>query len=160
MFYITEKDSETGKKLAAVDAKIQEAAQAQRAMGEKYGFSQFADAWYAIAGGISFVIFDEEPDMKIWKHYKKHSKTNRYYPRTVPAARQIHNDFYELPTVTNKDLNAAVGYKTGGFGHIGYVVNSRYYGFEVPQSAYAEFTAPPDCEEITGTSYHLIFQKA
>lgn len=154
MFYITKKDTETGKKLLAVEARVQEAFQAQKAMGEKYGFAQCANLFGAVAGGISFVVFDKEPDKKIWKKYH-----TGHMLRSVKAAQPIWEEFKSMPVVEKQDLNKAVGYGEKYFTHIGVRINEEYCGFEIPSSWDKDFETPPDCTEVTRSVYRLQFEE-
>lgn len=154
MFYITEKTSETGKKLAIVKEKSDVCFEAAKALSDKYGFNKWRSFYGVAFGGITGCIdFNEQPDPKIWRKIDR----NEYYPRkNVKKGKEIHNEFKNLPYVTEEDLHKAInwdGYRTY---RIGFDPNNEhYFGIEVGDDW--PITLPRDCKEVTVTEYRKLF---
>ena len=79
MYFITKKDSETGKKFQKIAEKLEVCFENQKALAEKYGFTSWRGEYWVAAGGISSVIFPKGTtvDTKVWKEVRN----GEYMPR-------------------------------------------------------------------------------
>jgi hypothetical protein len=79
MYFITPKNSETGKKFQKIADKLDVCFENQKALAEKYGFTLWRGESWVAAGGISSVIFSQGTtvDTKIWKEVRY----GEYMPR-------------------------------------------------------------------------------
>ena len=57
MYFITKKESETGKKFQKIMDKLKVCLEDQEALAEKYGFTSFRRVRWEVAGGITSVTF-------------------------------------------------------------------------------------------------------
>lgn len=155
IYYITKKTSETGQKLEAVNQKMKEIYLAQKAMAEKYGFSQWAQESLTVAGPISVVRFpDGLFEMSAWK---KGIDKNTFAPKNShPEGKKIAQEFSQLPKVRYEDLNEAVGFNGDFLQVIGFSrSHTEYFGFVLRDEW--EYTPPADCEEVTRNHFRTIF---
>ena len=158
MYYITRKNSETGKKMqelldkaSAIRKEISEyleligANPNQWVSSDKYFFNT----------GVMAVVFDKEPDLKIWKEFKK--IPNCYRPRmTSYEGKKIQSKFQSIGVIDRVDLNEVVGFKQV-FQHVGFDLGSKdYFCFMLREEW--QHTMPEDCEEITYKLYLELFK--
>ena len=159
MYYITRKNSETGKKMqelldkaSAIRKQISEylkllgANPNQWVCSDKYFFNT----------GVIAVVFDKEPDLKIWKEFKK--IPNSYQPRmTSYEGKKIQSKFQSIGVIDRVDLNEVVGFGQV-FQHVGFDLGSKdYFCFMLREEW--QHTMPEDCEEITYTKYLELFNR-
>lgn len=149
-YYKTLRTSETGRKFQAMSDKMSECFKAQVAMADKYGFTEWRDAYFAVSGGISSVIFPSKPDVKLWK-----CKNGEYTPRINNAAgKAIQAEFDNMPRVKRIEVNECIGWGEN-LSCIGVTFdNPDFFGFVINSSKVK--TVPSDCEEITGTEYEKL----
>ncbi len=151
MKFKTLRTSKTGKKLAEISKKRQEARSAVLDLGEKWGFTKHRPDAFEVWGGVSAIVFDKEPDMKLWK--KAGHNENEYMPRlNNKEGKKLGAILHGLPTVSSFDLNKCVGYNGAPISTIGFNSNNiKYYLFSVGDNW--DFTPPKDCKEITVSEY-------
>lgn len=158
MYFITKKDSETGKKFQQIADKMSICYEHQKALADKYGFTSWRGAYWVVDGGISSVIFPEEYtiDTKVWKKVK--DRKNEYTPRlNTKQGKAIQADFNLAPTITKSELNACISWDEA-FSNIGFNKgNDMYFGFCVGEDCDA--IIPKDCKEVTTTTYRKLFKK-
>ncbi len=154
MYFITNKDSETGLKFAAIEKKMDDAIQAQKTMAKKYGIKEWRRAHWGVAGRFSSVIFAETPDLKVWKRV---NGENEFMPKlNTKEGKVIDAEFSKMPWVPYWKLNECVGIDINQWGNIGVTFRHPHlYGFSVPEEW--KFECPGDCEEITTSKYKEIF---
>lgn len=156
MYYITKRDSETGKKFASFREKMKRAFQEQREMCNKYGFSHWRAKSSFSFGGISGVQFPNgfDIDMKVWKSIG----TAQYYPRlTSKIGKLIHAEFEAMFTVEKDELNACIGYNEI-MNTIGFAFNNdEYFGFAIGKNW--DVKIPDDCEEVLHSKYLELFKR-
>ena len=156
MYFITKKDSETGKKFQKIVDKFDICFENQKALANKYGFTSWRGAYWVIAGGISSVIFPKDTivDTKVWKKVK--DRKNEYTPRlNTKQGKSVQADFEQAPTITKSELNACIDWDEA-FSNIGFDKgNDKYFGFCVGEDC--NVVIPKDCEEITTTKYRELF---
>ena len=159
MYYITRKNSETGKKMqelldkaSAIRKEISEylklvgANPNQWVSSEKYFFNT----------GVMAVVFDKEPDLKIWKEFKK--SPNCYRPRmTSYEGKKIQTKFDSIEAIDRVDLNRIVGFGQV-FQHVGFDLGSKEYFCFMLREDWCH-TMPEDCEEITYKRYLELFNR-
>lgn len=157
MYYITRKNSETGKKMqelldkaSAIRKEISEylkllgANPNQWVSSDKYFFNT----------GVMAVVFDKEPDLKIWKEFKK--IPNCYQPRmTSYEGKKIQSKFQSIGVIDRVDLNEVVGFEQV-FQHVGFDLGSKDYFCFMLREDWAH-NMPEDCEEITYKRYLELF---
>ncbi len=157
MYFITKKNTATGKKFAALEAKMQVVTKAQKALSKELGATQWRDSYWVVMGGFSALIFPKgkEPDLKLWKNVNG-SKTE-WMPRyNRKASKEISNKINALPVIRNKDLNDCIGFKADIFKSIGFNPYSKdYFGFIAKEEW--NIRVPKDCKEITYTQWKKIF---
>lgn len=154
MYYITEKNSETGKKFQTFYDKRKEIYDKEQELSRKYNFQQWGINGFFIQGKIDFVRFDNENqvDMKVWK-----KDGQNYSPRlNTKKGKEIQADFDQLESLSWNDLNACVGWDT--FAKvIGTNKSEKYFGFTTMNDW--DTPIPADCKEITNTEWKEIFEK-
>ena len=156
MFYITKKESETGKKFTELLKKKEIAIQAQKEVSEKYGFETYRGAYWQVWGGFSSCLdFKETPDKKLWG---KGAEKGEYFPKkNSKAGKAIWNEINDMPCVSRFDLNECVGFDSAPFKKIGFAFNNdTYYGFT--DSKDWNLKVPKDCEEVTESKYDELFK--
>ena len=159
MYFITEKNSETGKKFQKIHDKLIACFDSQEALAKKYGFTSWRGEYWVAAGGISSVIFPQGTivDTKVWKQIKR---KDEYMPRlNIKQGKAIQADFDQAITLTKAELNACIGWDEGFSKSIGFDgTNDKYFGFTIDDS-WTDIIIPNDCTEITATKYRELFKK-
>lgn len=159
MYYITQKDSETGKKFQAVKEKMEDIYQKQRKLAEKYGFSQWCGYQSQVKGNIKCVSFEDETkiDPKVWKIYDIYKGEKFYSPKlSSKVGKEINQAFHNLPVIGFEELNDCIGAFL--FSNcIGFAWGEEYFGFTTKEEWDVEI--PADCEEITFKRWKEIFKE-
>lgn len=152
MYFITRKDSETGKKFQALNEKLLEKRAVINKLIEKYGLTNVYVDDPSFGGRIHSVEFKEDPNPKLWKKARKVG----YYPKRTKQGIAIIKDFSSVPEISSKDINMCVGFGGAPFNTIGYNLSSPgdYFGFEVADDW--KFIQPADCEEVLSSRYREI----
>ena len=157
MYYITRKNSETGKKMqelldkaSAIRKEISEYLELIGAKSNQWVSSNN----YFFNTVVRAVLFETEPDMKIWKEFKK--IPNSYQPRmTSYEGKKIQAKFDSIEAIDRVDLNRIVGFGQV-FQHVGFDLGSKdYFCFMLREEW--QHTMPEDCEEITYKRYLELF---
>lgn len=158
MYYITKKDSDTGKKFAEVYAKIEKASDETRALAKELGAKKFCTARWEVSGGLEAVILPSGTDNKALRLNKKFGFDNAYVPNLkTKEGRELKEKIANLFTVSKNELNDVVGYDDGYFSNIGYnIKNPDYYAFMIKEEW--KLKMPSDCEEITTTKFNEMFK--
>lgn len=156
MYYITPKNSETGKKMQALIDKAAairiEISDYLKAIGAN------PNEWIGLGNkfmtDFTAAFFDKEPNMKIWKKFNKVPGT--YQPRkTNYEGKKIAAKFESIERITRYAINEIIGYDEC-FNTAGYDCrNSEYICFIIKQEW--NHTMPADCEEITYAKYLELF---
>ena len=158
MYFITEKNSETGKNFQKIANKLDVCFENQKALAEKYGFTSWRGAYWVVAGGISSVMFPKGTtiDIKVWKEVKK----GEYMPRlNTKQGKAIQADLEQAITISKAELNACIGWDEGFSKHIGFCkANNEYFGFTIDDD-WTDIIIPNDCTEITATKYRELFKE-
>ena len=158
MYFITEKNSETGKKFQKIANKLNVCFENQKALAKKYGFTSWRGAYWVVAGGISSVMFPKGTtiDIKVWKEVKK----GEYMPRlNTKQGKAIQADLEQAITISKAELNACIGWDEGFRKHIGFCkANNEYFGFTIDDD-WTDIIIPNDCTEITATKYRELFKE-
>nr|DAD67779.1 MAG TPA: hypothetical protein [Siphoviridae sp. ctjjE1] len=158
MYFITEKNSETGKKFQKIANKLNVCFENQKALAKKYGFTSWRGAYWVVAGGISSVMFPKGTtiDIKVWKEVKK----GEYMPRlNTKQGKAIQADLEQAITISKAELNACIGWDEGFSKHIGFCkANNEYFGFTIDDD-WTDIIIPNDCTEITATKYRELFKE-
>jgi len=160
MFFITKKDSETGKKFAEMLEKVKECRDAQKAMSEKYGFEEYTDDWDGV-GRIGWVrgFKNNVYDSKIWKISAP--KHGGYAPRMkTKEGRAVAQEFSEMPFIRNSEINKITNPTLPPWTRIGVRVGNDYYGFKTFEYELTapEWKAPADCEEVLESKFKELFK--
>lgn len=149
-YYRTLRTSTTGRNFQHLSDKTDECFNAQSAMSDKYGFTEWRGALWAVSGGISSVIFSTKPDVKLWK-----CKNGEYTPRcSNSAGKDIQADFDNMPQVTRSEVNNCIGWNER-LSVIGVAFEDPYFFGCVVNSDKVK-TMPDDCEEITASEYEKL----
>ena len=157
MYYITRKNSETGKKMqglldkaSAIRKEISEYLELIGANPNKWGSSNR----YILQTHFYSALFDETPDMKIWKESKELPGT--YQPRRMNyEGKKIALKFESIEPIERDAINEIIGYGQV-FRYAGYDINNPdYFCFKIEESW--GHTMPEDCEEITYKRYLVLF---
>ena len=157
MYYITRKNSETGKKMqelldkaSAIRKEISDylklvgANPNQWVSSDKYFFNTVVRA----------VLFESEPDMKTWKVFENFP--NSYQPRiTTYEGKKIQAKLDSIEAIDRVDLNKVVGFEQV-FQHVGFDLGSKDYFCFMLREDWAH-NMPEDCEEITYKRYLELF---
>jgi hypothetical protein len=156
MYYVTKKESETGKKFTELLKKKEIAIAAQKELSTKYGFETYRGAYWQAWGGFSSCLdFKETPDKKIWG---KGAEYKEFYPKkNSKVAKAVWQEFQDMPCVSTDELNACIGMERKSFKTIGFAFGSdEYYGFITSKKW--GVIVPKDCEEVTETKYDEVFE--
>ena len=156
LFFITPKDSDTGKKLAEIDRKMNACNDEQKKMLEKHGFQKLYPKPFVAWGGIdSFVSFiGGTPDPSVWR-----KTAQGYVPlRSSPGGKAIAAELQEMSVVMIHELNFCVNVreKLNSIGF--YRRHTTHYGFTVISDW--RFDKPADCTEVIGSDFLEMFEEA
>lgn len=159
MYYITPKTSDTGKKMQELFKKAadirNEISDYLKLIGANPNKWVSSDKYFFNTGVIA-VVFDKEPDLKIWKEFKK--IPNSYQPRmTSYEGKKIQSKFQSIGVIDRVDLNEVVGFEQV-FQHVGFDLGSKDYFCFMLQEDW-NHTMPEDCEEITYAKYLELFNR-
>lgn len=152
MYFKTPKDSETGKKFAIVDAKMDIAKREASAFASQFNCTQYYGQLWEAYGGIAGLVFPQ--GQEIPPVFKKVQGTdNGYTPRlSTKAGKEIKEEMDELTTVSKFELNSCIGYQEHFKATIGFFrSHAEFYLFEYGSDW--GITAPTDCTEITESEY-------
>lgn len=159
MYFITEKNSETGKNFQKIADKLDVCFENQKALAEKYSFTSWRGDRWVVAGGISSVIFPKGAtiDTKVWKQIKG---KDEYMPRlNIKQGKAIQAEFDQATVITKGELNACIGWGESFINCIGLDWNNdEYFGFTI-EDDWTDIIIPNDCTEITATKYRELFKK-
>ena len=156
MYYITRKNSETGKKMQELLDKTsairKEISEYLKLLGANPKSWVSSDKYFF--NTVIAVLFESEPDMKIWKVFKNFP--NSYQPRiTTYEGKKIQAKFDSIEAIDRVDLNRIVGFGQV-FQHVGFDLGSKdYFCFMLREDW--RHTMPEDCEEITYKRYLELF---
>ncbi|MFT4168033.1 MAG: hypothetical protein QM653_02790 [Dysgonomonas sp.] len=151
-YYKVPRDSETGKKFLKIEERKQECFKAVKEFIKDFGATQFRYSRWSLWGGIDSIIFEKEPNLKVWKKVGY----QEYYPKAnSKEGKELISKMKELPTVDFNELNSIVGYKTDWYGHIGFSHGDKdFFGFIIDSDWKANI--PTDCIEITASEYEIL----
>ena len=159
MYYITRKNSETGKKMQEL---LKKAADIRKEISDYLKLiGANHDKWvtsdhYILNTNVRAVLFETEPDMKIWKVFKH--IPNSYQPRLNNyEGKKIQSKFDSIESIDRVDLNKVVGFGQV-FQRIGVDVDSKEYFCFMLREEW-NHTMPEDCEEITYAKYLELFNR-
>lgn len=154
LYFITNKESETGLKFDLIEKKMNQILKRQKAISKNIGFKQWRDSRCAVSGGFSSIVFKEEPNRKVWSKISE----NEYLPkRSSKAGREIWEQLNSVGMVENQELNDCIGFKRNTFHSIGFAMDNHYFfGFEINDEWGIKI--PKDCEEVTGSAYKNLFK--
>ena len=158
MYFITEKNSKTGKKFQKIADKLDVCFENQKALAKKYAFTSWRGDRWVVAGGISSVIFPKGAtiDTKVWKQIKG---KDEYMPRlNIKQGKAIQAEFDQATVITKGELNACIGWGESFINCIGLDWNNdEYFGFTI-EDDWTDIIIPNDCTEITATKYRELFK--
>ena len=157
MYYITRTKSETGKKMQEL---LDKASAIRKEISEYLKLlganpkSWVSSDKYFFNTVVRAVLFESEPDMKIWKVFKNFP--NSYQPRiTTYEGKKIQAKLDSIEAIDRVDLNRIVGFGQV-FQHVGFDLGSKdYFCFMLREDW--QHTMPEDCEEITYKRYLELF---
>ena len=157
MYYITRKNSETGKKMQEL---LDKASAIRKEISEYLKLlganpkSWVSSDKYFFNTVVRAVLFESEPDMKIWKVFKNFP--NSYQPRiTTYEGKKIQAKLDSIEAIDRVDLNRIVGFGQV-FQHVGFDLGSKDYFCFMLREDWGH-TMPEDCEEITYKRYLELF---
>ena len=157
MYFITKKDSETGKKFQKIIDKLDVCHKDQKALADKYGFTSWRRSSWEVAGGISSVTFHKSAtiDPKLWKLVKG---KNEYSPRlNTKEGKALQAEFKQATVITKGELNACIGWGEDFIHSIGLDWNNdEYFCFYIEED-WTDVPIPADCKEITISKYKKLF---
>ena len=154
MYFITEKNTETGKKFQKIVEKRAVAMKEVKALAEKYNIYQWRSENGFAWGGMSSCIFSQAPDTKIWG--KSHIKGEFFPKKSTRAGKSVLKEIDLLTKVSDHELNMCVNFNGAPFKTIGFVFgNDDYFGFIVKNEW--DFKKPEDCKEVTYSEYKELF---
>jgi len=153
MYFITKRTSETGKKFQKIEDKSKLIHEQQVALSKEIGFKQWRGGYWMVYGGFSSLIFDENPDPKIFKRVNG----NEWMPKkNCKEGKEIQSKLNSADVVQKHELNMCVGFDGEPFETIGFAAtNDQFFGFII--DAKWEHDAPKDCEEVTYSKYKELF---
>jgi hypothetical protein len=157
MYFKTKKTSETGQKLAKIEARGLDTYNYQCELAKKYGFVSWNCLQHHAWGVIYQVEFPKghEVDLKIWR--LAYQSRNLYVPKmNTKDGKALNEEIINQPIVEARELNDCVGFSNdSAFGkRIGLTSNEHLFGFSLGNNW--EYTPPSDCVEITVSEYNMI----
>ncbi len=159
MYFLTKKESETGKKFQKIMDKLDICHKDQKALADKYGFTSWRRSSWEAAGGISSVTFHKcaTVDAKLWKLVK--GKTE-YSPRlNTKEGKALQAEFKQATVITKGELNACIGWGEDFINCIGLDWNNdEYFCFYIEED-WTDVPIPADCTEITTSKYRELFKR-
>jgi hypothetical protein len=159
MYFITKKESETGKKFQKIKDKFKVCLEDQKALADKYGFISWRRASWEVVGGISSVTFHKcaTVDAKLWKLVK--GKTE-YSPRlNTKEGKVLQAEFKQATVITKAELNACIGWNESFLKSIGLDWNNDEYFCFFIEEDWTDVPIPADCTEITTSKYKELFKR-
>lgn len=160
MYFITKKESETGKKFQKIMDKLKVCLEDQEALAEKYGFTSFRRVRWEVAGGITSVTFHKCAivDVKLWKLVNKGK--NEYKPRlNTKEGKALQAEFKQATVITKGELNACIGWGGDFINCIGLDWNNDEYFCFFIEEDWTDVPIPADCTEITTSKYRELFKR-
>lgn len=153
MYFITKKDSETGKKFQEIVQKANAIREEQIKLANEYGFHEWSYGYGCAFGGFSSLVFEKEPDKTL---YRK-ERYGGWLPRgNTKAGKAINEKLDACPRITWYELNSCIGFESV-FHCIGFAWNNKeYFGFSAKEDWGVK--PPLDCEEVTTTKYNSLFK--
>lgn len=157
-YYKIPRDSETGRKFEALDARCDEVNEKLHTLKKKYGFEGwYTNRWNA-AGHVVAVLFPdrktaagEEVDMKLWKVAE--CGYGSYAPRLKGEGKKIYEELLACGEVTRYEYNEVMG--VGDIAHlIGVNNNGEFYVVAMNKSKSSGI--PADATEITASEFGSI----
>jgi len=154
MYFITKRTSATGKKFQIIADKMNVISDAQRALSKEIGFKTWRGGYWIFWGGFSAVIFEKEPDLKLWKKVNG----SEWMPRlNSKEGKALQAKLDACPKMRPDEINKCIGFSGQPFKTIGFARNSKtHFGFIVKQEWGVKI--PKDCKEVTETKYNSIFK--
>ncbi len=161
MHFKTLKTSETGKKLQHLEDRLTNAMALSKYMIMQLKADGWKNASLCYSGGISEI---EYKDPKAVPNYMKELSTGNYMPNMESVeGRKVQSLIDELPTVTIREMNTAVGIDgksliSAAF----YFSNKKYYLWTIYAKAVdtkmAEVHLPKDCDLIKKEEYSKLMK--
>lgn len=157
MYYITKRDSETGKKFQVLLDEMKNVRAKAFDVAKRFGTEKIVPESFCIAGGIYAFVEPAIIDKKVLVLAKKSPYPNTYTPNgRTKEGKELLKELRALPTIEYKKLNAIVNYKDN-WSNIGYNLNNdEYFGFTIKEEW--QVNVPYDCEEVTTTRYRELFK--
>ena len=161
MYFKVPVDSPTGRKFKAIVERRSKAFEDEKAMGDKYGFTEYRGSRLALWGGIETAIFPGgNPDARMWKKEPRYGR-NEYSPRrNTPEGIALYKEFEAMTMVRRNDLNEIVGFNDPFCqACIGFAYHrDDYFGVIVIKRWKCKITS--DMEEIKASEYDALFGSA
>ena len=138
MYFITKKESETGKKFQKIKDKFKVCLEDQKALADKYGFISWRRAsWEVVVKG----------------------KTE-YSPRlNTKEGKVLQAEFKQATVITKAELNACIGWNESFLKSIGLDWNNDEYFCFFIEEDWTDVPIPADCTEITTSKYKELFKR-
>jgi hypothetical protein len=154
MYYITTKDTETGKKLTDVLKKCQTARERARETAATWNTTEYLVDRFAAAGGIEGLKIN--PDQHNPKNWRPSKEAKGFFlpNRRTKEGKAIAELFQQLPRVSRREVNLCIGWDEK-FKIIGVNIIADYVGIKIKEDWNIEM--PKDCKEITSHRYREIF---
>ena len=157
MKFKTKRTSETGKKFAIIEDRLQQSLKASQKLAKELGAKDFREAYWVAGGGISSLVFPH--DFTPPPYYKKvnhSSELNEWMPKlNIKAGKEIMERINALPRVGIGELNKCIGFQEDMFKTIGFnMMNEEYFLFSAEEEWLDKL--PADCEEITVGEYNAL----
>lgn len=163
MYFITKKDSETGKKFQVIVDKMKAIDIIRNEFLERHGFQGYQTQGFYFYGGLdACALPSKEIDSKLWR-IKKNKRNELFYPNCRnKEGKIIKKEIENIPTISVEELNKCVNITNSIFNlrliGIGFTDNSdQYFGFTAGDD-WTFFKKPEDCDEITYTKFKELFQ--
>lgn len=157
MYYITKRNSETGKKFQLISDRMTSIFEQQKQLSYELGFDEWRQGNWVFYGGYSSLIFPSEPDKKV---YKETIYENEWMPRlNTKLGKGIQAKLDSIPTISIDEANQCIGFNGAPFKMIGFSRgNEEYFGFSIREEW--KIKVPLDCQEVTTTMYNSLFKNA
>lgn len=153
LYFTTQKDSATGLKIQDFLKRFEAANDIAEKLADKYGFQEYRTFSRSMITGISSVIFDKEPDLKIWRKVRE----NEYAPiLSHKVGKTIKMEFDTIPKIHRRDINDCIGWDGDCLFFIGLNFNSTDY-FGIVTNEKWNISMPNDCKETSPEHYALTF---
>lgn len=149
------KGTELFDQLEAVLNRAKSAEKTTNAFTDEFGVAKYRPWYQSIGGGITSMIFENEPDLKVWK--SSGFGKNEYMPRcNNKAGKEIQKRIDAFQKVTWDDLNEVISKKSSPFWCPGIINTKECMLLNISDKNVNELIKSKDLIEILDSEYFTL----